>query len=342
MATMNLQVQNRNCRILSLNGSWKQLDHRRSSASRFLTKKLLKEDQLTIKEYGLSAMTKSKRKISWFTDMAYGDIQLSYRITNQLFKERSSYQEIIIVQSPTFGRILILDGIVQLTERDEYIYHEIMAHVPFLTHGRVRDTLIIGGGDGGILREVLKHDIDNAILVEIDEHVISTCREFLPFISDGAFDDKRVNVVIGDGLKYLANVKDKYDLIIVDSTDRQGPGQALYTESFYRLCQHRLRPNGILVNQNGVPFLYPNHITLTYRRRRKHFSTTSFFVAPVPSIYGGYFSFGWATNSRQALKVSNAILRRRFFSAKLETKYYTPEMHQACIALPKFLTNCLR
>ena len=274
--------------------------------------------------------------------MAYGGIRPSYRVTRRLLCEHSQHQEIMIFETPVFGRMLVLDGIVQVAEKDEFIYHEMMTHVPFVAHGNVLHVLVIGGGDGGILREVLKHNIRRATLVEIDQQVITRCREFMPFLSNGAFGDKRTNLVIGDGMKYISTTDDKFDVIIVDSTDRLGPGRALYTPSFYRNCQRCLNPEGILVNQNGVPFLYPDHITLTYRRRRKYFSTTSLFVVAIPSLHGGLFAFGWATNSRKARQVSDTNIRRRYVAAKLGTKYYTPEMHRACFALPPFVQNCLR
>ncbi len=274
--------------------------------------------------------------------MAYGDVRPAYRVKKYLLHERSQYQDIMIFDTPVYGRMLVLDGIVQITEKDEFIYHEMMTHVPLIAHGNARQVLIIGGGDGGVLREALKHNIERVTLVEIDQQVVMRCKEFMPFLSLGAFEDKRTNLVLRDGAKYLSTTDNKFDVIIIDSTDRIGPGRALYNQSFYRNCRRCLNPKGILVNQNGIPFLYPNHTTLTYRRRRKFFKNTSFYITVVPSLYGGFIAFGWATNSSKAHTLSDATIRRRYIAANLKTKYYTPVMHRACFALPPYVQIRLR
>ena len=287
-------------------------------------------------------MGKQALKAGWFTEMAYGAVRPTHRVRKLLLNERSQFQDIMIFESASYGRVLVLDGILQVTEMDEFIFHEMMTHVPIIAHGNARRVLIIGGGDGGTLRETLKHNVERVTLIEIDRQVVMRCRQFMPLISRGGFEDKRTNLLICDGAKYLSSTGDKFDIIIVDSTDRLGPGRALYTESFYSNCRRCLTSGGIVVNQNGMPFLYPNHITLTYRRRRKFFGTTSFYLAAVPSFYGGFLAFGWATDRPQSRAPSELSIRRRYVAAKLETKYYTPEIHHACFMLPPFMQKLLR
>jgi spermidine synthase len=233
--------------------------------------------------------------------------------------------------------VLALDDIVQVTTNDEYVYHEMMVHVPLFAHGRAREVLIIGGGDGGILREVLKHPVRRATMVEIDRAVVDMCLKYMPTIPGKAFADKRTNLVITDGARFVAESKDRFDAIIVDSTDPMGPGEVLFTEAFYKNCRRLLNPGGILVNQNGVPFMQPSELPMTYRRRRRFFKDTGFYVAAVPSYYGGFMTLGWAATDAKSRAVPLATLTRRFKSLRLKTKYYTPEIHRACFALPAFI-----
>ena len=171
----------------------------------------------------------------------YGYIQ-RLRVDKIIYEDKSDYQHLLIFEAPHFGRVLALDGIIQITEHDEYAYHEMLAHVPILAHGDVRNTLIIGGGDGGVLREVLHHTfIDSITLVEIDEKVIKKCELYLPSVSKGAFRSSRTKVIIGDGCDFVADTNDRYDVIIVDSTDPIGPGEALFTKEFYKNCHSRER-----------------------------------------------------------------------------------------------------
>jgi spermidine synthase len=275
----------------------------------------------------------------WFQEKLFPHVRQTFEITNILFQERTEHQSLVIFETPTYGRVLALDDIIQVTEKDEFVYHEMMTHTPIIAHGKAKKVLIIGGGDGGILREALRHkSVEKVTMVEIDRGVVDMCLKYMPSIPQKAFNDKRTDLVIDDGAKFVATTKEKYDVVIVDSTDPMGPGEVLFTEQFYKNCRRCMTDKGILVNQNGVPFMQPDEITMTYRRRGKFFKDTSFYLAAVPSYYGGFMTLGWASNDKKARQVPLATLARRVKAAKLKaTKYYTPDIHRACFALPAFV-----
>lgn len=285
----------------------------------------------------------AKRKKVWFDERLYDDVRQGMSVDRVLFRERTQHQDLIVFENRTYGRILALDGIVQVTERDEYVYHEMMTHVPILAHGRARRVLIVGGGDGGILREVLRHrSVERVTMVEIDRAVVDMCLKWMPSVAGRAFADRRTELIIDDGAKLVAQTKQRYDVIIVDSTDPIGPGEVLFTEKFYRDCRRCLAPGGVLVNQNGVPFLQPDEIPMTRRRRAKSFKVASFYMAAIPSYYGGLMALGWASDNATLADVPLAILRRRFAAARLKTRYYSPEIHRGCFALPAFVAELAR
>jgi spermidine synthase len=278
----------------------------------------------------------------WFEEKLYKNVRQSYEISRVLYREKTEHQDLVIFETPVYGRVLALDNVVQVTESDEYVYHEMMTHVPILAHGKVRRVLIIGGGDGGILREALRHKVERVTMVELDRSVVDMCLKYMPSIPGRAFDDKRTDLVIADGARFVAETSDKFDVIIVDSTDPIGPGEVLFTEKFYGNCRRCLTKDGILVNQNGVPFMQGDEVTMTYRRRKIFFKDAGFYVAAIPSYYGGLMALGWATNNRRARAVPLATLRRRCQAAKLKTRYYTPEIHAASFALPRFIQDHIR
>jgi len=278
------------------------------------------------------------KKQKWHTDHAYGSVKLSYLIKRPLFRLRTNYQVIEILDTEAYGLALFLGGDMQLTQRDEYIYHEMISHVALFTHKKARRILIIGGGDGGTLREVLKHPVEKVTLVEVDRHVIESCRKYMPAISDGAFDDPRVEIVIGDGARYVATSKENFDIILVDSTDRIGPAIKLYSKKFYEACKNRLGKNGILVNQIGMPFLFPNFLKEMTERRGSYFASATSYLAVVPSYYGGAIGFGWATNEN--LRYDEEFFRKlaqRFKRSGINTRYYSPHIHKSSFVLPPVL-----
>lgn len=192
-----------------------------------------------------------------------------------LHRGRTAFQDVLIFENRLFGKVLALDGVIQLTGRDHHIYHETIAHVPLAAHGAARRVLIVGGGDGGTLREVLKHPVGEAVLVEIDREVIELARRFLPEVSDGAFADPRATVIVDDGSRYVAGAAPGFDVVIVDSTDPAGPGERLFTETFYRRCRDLLGPGGILVVQCGTPFYQPRQLDDIRGRLATSFATVT-------------------------------------------------------------------
>jgi spermidine synthase len=275
----------------------------------------------------------------WVRETLHAGFQLALESQRTLFDSRTEHQRLKIFENPSFGRVMTLDGVIQTTEADEFIYHEMLAHVPILAHGRVRRVLVIGGGDGGMLEEVLKHrTVEQATLVEIDPTVIELAREHLPSICRGAFDDPRTRVVIADGTRYVAETDERYDLIITDSTDPIGPGEVLFEETYYARCKRCLNPGGVLVTQNGVPFLQGPELTQTMTSFRRLFADAACYLATVPTYAGGPMAFGWGTDDAALRGVSVDVLAGRFAESGVETRYYTPEVHRAAFAIPPYVT----
>ena len=265
-----------------------------------------------------------------------------FTIDRVLYQSDTDHQRLIIFENSRFGRIMALDGIIQTTERDEFIYHEMLAHVPLIAHAGPRQVLIIGGGDGGMLREVLKHQpIEHVTQVEIDRTVIDLCQQYLPNHSQGAFDDPRVDIVIEDGLKFVQNSAQRFDVIICDSTDPIGPGEALFSADFYAACKRCLNPDGVLVTQNGVAFLQTDELIDTAKRMRPMFADAHFFTAAVPTYAGGVMAFGWGSDQVELRQRPLAELEARFTARALATRYYTPEIHQAAFALPGYVLDAI-
>ncbi len=279
--------------------------------------------------------------MSWYTETLHQDWQQRFPVTREIYRQKTDFQDLVIFETPRFGRVLALDGAVQTTEGDEFIYHEMLVHVPMFGHGAAREVLIVGGGDGGTLREVLRHKNARATMVEIDRTVIDLCREYMPSLSAGAFDDSRAEVVIADGCAFMKQADQAYDVIIIDSTDPVGPGEVLFTAEFYGDCKARLKPGGILVTQSGVPFIQPEELTDAALRLRTHFADATFFLAPVPEYIGGFMAFGFAPNGSPTMPPDADILSARFAAADFATRYYTPAVHAAAFALPRYIADLI-
>ena len=264
----------------------------------------------------------------------------AFRADKVLYEEETGQQHLVIFENGLFGRMMALDGITQVTERDEFIYHEMMTHVPILAHGAAKRVLIIGGGDGGILREVIRHrSVEHVTMVEIDPAVTDFCKKQLPQISAGAFDDPRLNLVFADGAQFVEDTDDSYDVVIVDSTDPIGPGEVLFREEFYRAARARLTPGGVIVTQNGVPFMQGDELQGTMERFRRLFKVASCYLATIPTYVGGPMAMGWGTDDETLKSVPLAELESRYADAGLATRYYTPEVHKAAFALPRYVLD---
>ncbi|MGP1356130.1 polyamine aminopropyltransferase [Roseicyclus sp.] len=277
----------------------------------------------------------------WSVERLHADHAQALRMERLHYDSATEHQRIRVFENPTFGRVMTLDGVVQVTEADNFIYHEMLTHVPILAHGAVRRVLIVGGGDGGMAREVLKHrDVEQVTMVEIDAGVVEFCKEYLPGISAGAFDDPRLDLVIADGAEFMRLNADDYDVIIVDSTDPVGPGEVLFTDTFYGHAKARLAPGGILVTQNGVPFLQGGELTDTMRAFRALFSDATCYLATIPTYAGGPMALGWGTDGA-ARETDLATLKARFAASGIATDYYTPEVHQGAFALPPYVARLI-
>ena len=274
----------------------------------------------------------------WFHESLYPSVRQSLRIDKVIYRNKTRFQDVLIFENEYLGRVLVLDDVVQTTEADEFYYHETLSHVPLVGHGAANAVLIVGGGDGGMLEEVLKHPIDRAVLVDIDGEVVELCREHLSSICGAAFDDPRTELIIGDGVEFVETTEQRFDVIIVDSTDPVGPGEVLFGKPFYQACRSILRQNGIIVTQNGVPFFQGPELTRTYRYFGELFKWGGFFLAPVPTYSGGDMAFGWASDDTDLSAIDVVTVQSRLDLLSLETRYYNAEVHTGSFALP----NCIR
>jgi len=273
----------------------------------------------------------------WYEEAYHPHWRQRFAVEAFVFRGRTEYQEAIVFESKLLGRVLVLDGIVQTTERDEFVYHEMISHVAIVAHGAARDILIIGGGDGGTLEEVLKHaGVARATMVELDPGVVEIARTCLARISNGAFDDPRTELIIGDGVRFVADTDRRFDVIIVDSTDPLGPGEVLFTEAFYADCRARLRPGGILVAQSGNPFVERSRLDACLARLRGVFRDTSFILTSVPAYLGGPFVFAWGCDDAGTRALTAEELSARPVPQGL--RCYTPAVHAAAFVHPPWLT----
>ncbi|MGH1417662.1 MAG: polyamine aminopropyltransferase [Hyphomicrobiaceae bacterium] len=281
---------------------------------------------------------KKPEKKRWIEETFHPHWRVSLEATKVLHEVKTEHQHLVIFENDTWGTTLMLDGVCQLTTTDEFVYHEMMAHVPLMSLPKPRNVLIIGGGDGGVLREVLKHTtVKKATLVEIDQTVIDTALKYYPQIPGKAFDDKRTQVVITDGLKFVAETKEKYDAIIVDSSEPIGPSAVLHTKEFFADCKRALKKSGVLVTQNGLPFLLPDHLSDTTTAFAQLFDHVAPYLCTQPCYFGGPFALNFATDSQKRIGLKPKKLKARAKERGISSlKYWTPDVHQGAFALPAY------
>ncbi|MDR0485055.1 MAG: polyamine aminopropyltransferase [Alphaproteobacteria bacterium] len=280
----------------------------------------------------------------WFDEKLYEDVESigfkqSFLNKEIIVSKKSEFQDIEIFYNPKFGKILVLDGVIQTTEADEFFYHEMFTHVPIIAHGNVKSVLIIGGGDGGILREVLKHkSVEKAVMIEIDGDVIELCKQHMPALNNGAFANSRAEVTVEDGIEYVKNTKNKFDLIIVDSTDPINVGEVLFTDEFYANAKKCLNDGGILTTQSGVPFLQDDELKNIQNKLSKVFKDLTFYVVPVPTYIGSFMCLSFATDNVNLKKLDVSTVEQRFTKENItDLKYYNPQIHVASFALPQYI-----
>ncbi len=281
------------------------------------------------------------QKEIWYETLHTGFGQY-FSVEKVLYREKTDHQDLVIFENPVLGRVMALDGVVQTTERDEFIYHEMLTHMPLLAHGAAKEVLIIGGGDGGMLREVSRHPgVEQITMVEIDAGVVEFCRQYLPNHSAGAYDDPRFKLVIDDGVNFVNQTDETFDVIISDCTDPIGPGESLFTSAFYEGCARCLNEGGIFVAQNGVCFLQQDEAVNSHTKLSGYFSDVSFYQAAIPTYYGGIMTFAWASQNPALRQIDLPTLQQRFNQSGLHCRYYNPAIHVGSFALPQYLLNAL-
>mgnify|MGYP001102310097 CR=1 FL=1 len=274
----------------------------------------------------------------WFYESLFPLVRLGLKVKKTIVSENSRFQKIKILDTYEFGRVLVLDGVVQTTERDEFIYHEMLSHLPLLSHPHPERVLIIGGGDGGILREVLKHPVKKVFLVEIDKKVIALSKTYLPVICRNSFNDRRANIIIDDGANFIKEWKGKFDVVIIDSSDPIGPAKVLFSSKFYQRVSNALsNNNGIFAQQTGSSFLQREEFPYVYEKLKKVFPFVSIFLTAVPTYVGGFFSLMFASKGIDPLKIRLSEIERRYKNLKLKTRYYNPKIHHASFVLPTYI-----
>ena len=282
---------------------------------------------------------------TWLNETLYPDWGQRFRFVRQLARVKSAFQDIAVFETDSHGRVLTLDGVIQITERDEFVYQEMLTHVPLLAHGNAKNVLIIGAGDGGVLKHVLMHKgVERAVMAEIDGEVIRLSKEFLPGIGGNAWNDPRAEVIVGDGIDYVRRAPDaSFDVIIVDSTDPIGVGEVLFTDEFYKNAARILTASGLIVNQCGVPFMQADELRETSARRAQFFPHVTAYVAAVPTYVGGYMTLGWAGKDASLTQLSPEVIAARAEAAGIagKSEYWTPHVHVAAFWLPPYIARHL-
>lgn len=277
----------------------------------------------------------------WFTERHTSNVKFSIRVDRQLYSGQSEFQRIDVFDSKEFGRFLTLDGYMMLTEKDEFIYHEMITHIPMAVHPGVKKVLVIGAGDGGVIRELTRYaGVEHIDMVEIDPLVVEVCRKYLPQTAC-RLDDPRVSIHYEDGLKYIRSVENEYDLIIVDSTDPFGPGEGLFTREFYGNCYKALREDGIMVNQHESPFYEDDAVAMQRAHKRivESFDISKVYQAHIPTYPSGHWLFGFASKKYHPVRNLNAVAWNML---GLSTRYYTTQLHAGAFALPYYVEELLR
>lgn len=276
----------------------------------------------------------------WYTEQHTENVRFSIKVDKPLYTGQSEFQRIDVFKSSEFGTFFTLDGLMMVTEKDEFIYHDMIVHVPMATNPKIKNVLVIGAGDGGTVRELTRYNaITNIDMVEIDKMVVDVCREYLPQTAC-KLDDPRVNLYFEDGLKFVRTKENTYDLIIVDSTDPFGPGEGLFTKEFYGNCYKALKEDGILVNQHESPYYssYASSMQRAHKRIKEFFPVCRVYQAHIPTYPSGHWLFGFASKKYDPL---TDIDEQAWNSLGLKTRYYNTEIHKGSFALPNYVKELL-
>lgn len=277
----------------------------------------------------------------WFTEKHTPNVKFSIRVDRQIFSSKSEFQRIDVFDSKEFGRFLTLDGYMMLTEKDEFIYHEMIVHVPMAVHPNVRRVLVIGAGDGGVIRELTRYQtVESIDLVEIDEMVVEVSKKYLQKTAC-CLNDERVHIYYQDGLKFIRHCENEYDLIIVDSTDPFGPGEGLFTKEFYGNCYKALKEDGIMVNQHESPFYTEDALAMQRAHKRivESFPISRVYQAHIPTYPSGHWLFGFSSKKYHPV---TDIRSGKWNALGIDTKYYNTKLHVGSFALPNYVEELLK
>ncbi len=265
-----------------------------------------------------------------------------FEVTETLYSGKTKFQQVDIFKNPHYKTVLALDGVIQTSERDEFFYHEMLAHCPLIANKKAESVLIIGGGDGGILREVLRHKtVKKAVMVEIDGDVVELCKKYMPSLNGGAYDDERASLLIQDGIEYVKTTNEKFDVIIVDSTDPIGVGEVLFTNEFYSHCNRILNEGGVVSTQSGVPFYQTDEMIDIKQRLKKSFDYVDFYIVPVPTYVGSYMVLSFASNTKDLYKLEDSAIQSKIELIKDSNKlqYINKDIFKSAFMLPNYIKN---
>ncbi len=273
----------------------------------------------------------------WYTEKQTPAHGITSKVSETLHTEKTEFQDLAVIDTVQFGRMLVLDGMVMTTIKDEFVYHEMISHVALNTHPNPENVLVIGGGDGGAIREIVKHSkVKKAVLVEIDSRVIELSKQYLPEIAAALSGNPKVEVKVEDGIRFIAEAKNQFDVIIVDSTEPVGPAVGLFALDFYQAISQALKPDGIMVAQTESPFFNPDLISRVFKDISSVFPITKLYLANIPTYPSGLWSFTLGSKQYDPELVDENSL------PEIETKYYTPRIHKSVFRLPRFVENLLK
>lgn len=276
----------------------------------------------------------------WFTEKHTKQVSFSMKVDKQLVSVQGDYQRIDVLKTPEFGRVLVLDGYLMVTEKDEFIYHEMISHVPMAVNPNIKKVLVIGAGDGGTIRELTRYaSIELIDMVEIDKKVVEVCKEYLPTTAC-KLDDERVHIYYEDGLKFVRTKENEYDLIIVDSTDPFGPGEGLFTKEFYGNCYKALKEDGILINQHESPYYEEDAKVMerAHRQIKSTFPISKVYQMHIPTYPSGHWFFGFASKTLDPVKDLKA---KEWNEKQIKTRYYNTDLHVGAFAIPNYVKELL-
>jgi len=276
----------------------------------------------------------------WYTEEHTNNVKFSIKVDKQIISQQSDFQRIDVFESYEFGKILVLDGYLMITEKDEFIYHEMIVHVPMAVNQNIKKVLVIGAGDGGTVRELTRYStVEQIDMVEIDELVVEVCKKYIPQTAS-KLTDERVNLFFEDGLKFVRTKHEEYDLIIVDSTDPFGPGEDLFTKEFYGNCYKALKEDGILVNQHESPYYTNDAIAMqrAHEKIKSVFEVARIYQVHIPTYPSGHWMFGFASKKFDPIKDLDS---QAWNNLNIKTKYYNTDLHKGSFAIPNYVKELL-